>query len=173
MLCDCRQKQRFRYSNFSKRQPSDATGHFRAWISRTRLRRQTEFCVVRNEPLLAGQHKSLAALLSGIGDGTANQAHRHSRVCGLLRQGIDAENHLPCTVFVVHIGVFVHFIGQIRLVRDKPTSTNAISFVGVIQQPEVIAVILDRSTNSARLPLSAGGSSGFCRGDGNNVFSSA
>lgn len=83
MLCDCRQKAAVRASNFSKRQPHlmppdisvrGFLGH--AFVDKA------EFCVVRNEPLLAGQHKSLAALLSGIGDGTANQLTGMGRVCG-------------------------------------------------------------------------------------------
>ena len=135
-------KQRFRASNFSKRQPHlmppdisvrGFLGH--AFVDKA------EFCVVRNEPLLAGQHKSLAALLSGIGDGTANQLTGMAAFA-VLRQGIDTENHLPCTVFVVHTGVFVHCIGQIRLVRDKPIDKRN-QLVGVVQQPEVIAVILN------------------------------
>ena len=116
-------KQRFRASNFSKRQPHlmppdisvrGFLGH--AFVDKA------EFCVVRNEPLLAGQHKSLAALLSGIGDGTANQ--------------LTGKQLIP-----------------------------------LIQQPEVIAVILDpldKFLLGCRFCRRKAG--GFCRGDGSNVF---
>ena len=163
-------KQRFRASNFSKRQPHlvppgisvrGFLGH--AFIDKA------EFRVVRKESVLAGQHKSLAALLSGIGDGTADQLTGIAAFA-VLRQGIDAENHLPYTVFVVHTGVFVHFIGQIRLVRDK-TVHKRNQLVGIVQQPEVVAVILDpldKFLFGCRFGRWKAG--GFCHGDGSNVF---
>ncbi len=116
--------------------------------------------------------KSLAALLSGIGNGAADQLTGIAAFA-VLRQGIDAEDHLPCTVFVVHTGVFVHCIGQIWLVRDKPIDKRD-QLVGVIQQPEVIAVILnplDKFLFGCRFGRWKAGD--FCRGDGSSVFSSA
>ena len=99
-----------------------------------------EFCVVGEQPLLAGQHKPLAALLPGIGNGPAEQLPRQA-VPAVLRQRVDAEDHLPRALLVVQGGVLVHHIRQVRLVRDKAVHKGK-QLIPLIQQPKVIAVIL-------------------------------
>ena len=64
-------------SDLSKRQPHLVPRNISmGGFVRHTLILKPEFCVVGEQPLLAGQHKPLAALLSGIGNGPAEQLPR-------------------------------------------------------------------------------------------------
>ena len=106
-------------SDLSKRKPHLVPrGISMGGFVRHTLILKPEFCVVGEQPLLAGQHKPLAALLPGIGNGPAEQLPCIA-VPAVLRQRVDAEDHLPRALLVVQGGVLVHHIRQVRLVRDK------------------------------------------------------
>ena len=72
--------------------------------------------IVVDKPVLAGQHKTFAVLFLRVSNSLAKQRTCIPAIC---RQYIDAENHLPRAVLVVHGGVLVHLIGQVRVIGDK------------------------------------------------------
>lgn len=71
---------------------------------------ESEFGIVVDKSVLAGQDKTFATLFLRVGYGLLKQLAciPMLAVCG---QCIHAENHLPRTAFVVHGGVLVHLIG--------------------------------------------------------------
>ena len=78
---------------------------------------EAEFCVIMDQFIFAGEHKSFAALDSGIGDGTLDEDSGIA-MSAVFRDGIDAEDHLPGTVFLMESGMFIHFIGQVSHIGD-------------------------------------------------------
>ena len=97
--------------------------------------------IVVDKPVLAGQDKTFAALFLCIGNSLLNQLTRIT-LLAICRQRIDTENHLPRTVFVVHGGVLVHLIGQVRVIGYESVHEGD-EFVTVIHQPEMITVMGD------------------------------
>ena len=97
--------------------------------------------IVVDKPVLAGQDKTFAALFLCIGNSLLNQLTRIT-LLAIRRQRIDTENHLPRTVFVVHGGVLVHLIGQVRVIGYESVHEGD-EFVTVIHQPEMITVMGD------------------------------
>ncbi len=87
---------------------------------------------------LAGKHKSLAAFFLRALDQSPD-GHPRKPAPAVRRQRIDAENHLPGTIFVVHLCILIHFISEVRLVGHK-TIGEADQSAAEKYQPEMISI---------------------------------
>ena len=112
---------------------------------------EAEFCVIMDQFIFAGEHKSFAALGSGIGDGTLDEGSGIA-MSAVFRDGIDAEDHLPGTVFLMESGMFIHFIGQVSHIGDHAVyKGNELIFIE--HEPEMVTVM-----GQALFKIAAGGS---------------
>ena len=89
-----------------------------ARLLRDTFTHESELCVIRDQPLLAGEHEPPPALCSGILHRAADQLTGKPAM-PVRRDRILADDHLPLPVLVVHIRLFVHHIGQIRFICHK------------------------------------------------------
>ena len=78
---------------------------------------ETEGRVEVYQPILAGQDHAAAMFRARRVDRMAQYPCRVP-VTPVVRVGVHAENHLPCAVRVVHLGMVVHVVEQMRLVGD-------------------------------------------------------
>ena len=100
---------------------------------------ESELCVVMDELILAGQHQSFAALGFCIGDGTLDEVSGIA-MFAVLRDGVDAEDHLPGTGFLVELGALIHFIGQVSCIGNHAVyKSNELTFIK--HEPEMITVM--------------------------------
>lgn len=100
---------------------------------------KSELSIVGNELILTGQNKTITTLPFGIEDCLSYQL-TGIPMLAICRQRIDTENHLPRAVLVMHGGVLVHLIGQVRVIGHKPIHEGD-ELVTIIHQPEMIAVM--------------------------------
>ena len=73
---------------------------------------ETELRVVVDQPVLAGQHKALAALRLCVCDSAFEQPASKA-LLPIRRKGVHPEDHLPRPVFVMKRRIGVHFVRQI------------------------------------------------------------
>ena len=100
---------------------------------------EAELCVVMDELILAGQHQSFAALGFCIGDGALDEVSGIA-MFAVLRDGVDAEDHLPGTGFLVELGALIHFIGQVSCIGNHAVyKSNELTFIK--HEPEMITVM--------------------------------
>ena len=97
---------------------------------------ESELGIVVDESALASQDKTFATLFFSVGYCLLKQLAciPMLAVCG---QRIYAKNHLPRTAFVVHGGVLVHLIGQVRVIGHESVHERN-EVVAIVQQPEMI-----------------------------------
>ena len=99
---------------------------------------KSEFGVVVDKSALTGQDNTFAALFLRIGYGLLKQL-ACIPMLAVCWQRVYAKNHLPRTVLVVHGGVLVHLIGQVRVIGHKPVHERY-EFVAIVQQPKMVPV---------------------------------
>ena len=99
---------------------------------------ESEFGVVVDKSALTGQDKTFAPLFLRVGYGLLKQL-ACIPMLAVCWQRVYAKNHLPRTAFVVHGGVLVHLIGQVRVIGHKPVHERNES-VAIVQQPEMVPV---------------------------------
>ena len=88
--------------------------------------------------LLAGQHKALSSLLTGLLHHVAQQLFRAAAAL-IIRVGRHAEYHLPPAVLAVIGHIIEHLIRQIVRIGDKAVD-EAHQPSLVLQKPEVVRV---------------------------------
>ena len=103
---------------------------------------ETEGRVELHEPILAGENHSATALLACGFNRMAQYASRIA-VTSVIRVSVHAEDHLPRALRIVHAGIVVHLVEQMRLVSDhavdeahEPCATVR-AMLG-FQQPEMV-----------------------------------
>lgn len=101
---------------------------------------EAKVLIIRNEPFFAGQDYPFASLLfSSSRQGTDELAA--ITMTAVLRQCIQAEDHLPFAPFIVKLSLGIHVIGQIFLICDK-TIDEADDFPFIVKKkPKMIAII--------------------------------
>ena len=111
---------------------------------------EAEFCVIMDQFIFAGEHKSFTALGSGIGDGALDEGSG-TAMSAVLRDGVDAEDHLPGTVFLVEGGILIHVVGQVSRIGDHAVyKGNELIFIE--HEPEMVTVM-----GQAVFKIAAGG----------------
>ena len=114
--------------------------------------------------LFAREHDAPSILRPRVFDEALNQRARIAAL-SIGGKGVYAENHLPCAVFIVHGCARIHFVRQIRLVRNHAVDERDQRF-SFKQKEKVVAVMRD-SIGKFRLcrRLRRGKAFGFHRGD--------
>ena len=95
-----------------------------------------------DEPVLAGQHQPRTSCGAGVLDRRAQQ-HARIPMVAVFGRGIHAEDHLPGAVLVMHRGVLVHLVSQVRLVGHEPVDERDESAIPdcVASDPGVVRLV--------------------------------
>ena len=97
---------------------------------------EAEFRIVREELVFAGQDQALSSLLPGVGNGRFQELPGIA-MAAARRQGIDAENHLPGPLFVMHGRLSVHGVSQIPFIRHHAVDEGHEVPLFIEEQPEM------------------------------------
>ncbi len=105
---------------------------------RDALIREAELRVVVNQAILAGEHQAFPALPARRGDDVPDE-HGCKASSPALRHGVDAEDHLPGALFIVHGGIVIHLIPEVRLIGREPVDEPD-DCAAVLEDPEMIRI---------------------------------
>ena len=101
---------------------------------------KTKFCIIWNQPVLTRKYKTFSSLLLRILDCSVDQFSCIS-MPATGRDCIYAENHLPCSMLIMQLRFFIHFIRQICFIRNKSIHKSD-QFLPLKHKPEMITIML-------------------------------